>query len=139
MTPATLHEAPPAHWLALPWRAWEPTISTVHMWVQIVGKVRLALAPPLNHWWHVPLYVGPRGLTTTAIPHDGAELQVDFNFVDHRLRITDSAAGSFTMRLEPKSVARFYREFMDGLRGLGVAVRISTRPVEVVNAIPFDA
>jgi hypothetical protein len=139
MTTAALLGAPPARWPALPWRAWEPTISTVHMWVQVVGKVRLALAPPLNHWWQVPLYVSPRGLTTTAIPHDGAEFQVDFDFVDHRLEVTDSAAGTFTMRLEPKSVARFYREFMDGLGGLGVDVRISTRPVEVVNAIPFDA
>ena len=75
----------PARWPELPWRDWEPTISTLHMWVQIVGKVRLALAPPLNHWWQVPLYVTARGLTTSPIPYGDRAFQVDFDFVEHRL------------------------------------------------------
>jgi hypothetical protein len=109
------------------------------MWTQIVGKVRMALAPPLNHWWHVPLYVTARGMTTSAIPCGPRHFQVDFDFLDHRLDVTDSTGESFTMALEPKSVARFYGDFMDGLRGLGIEVRIFTRPVEVANAIPFEA
>jgi len=125
-------------WPALPWRDWAPTVSTLHMWTQIVGKVRLALAPPLNHWWHVPLYIDGRGFTTSAIPYRQCEFQVDFDFVDHRLLVTDTDGGSFAMPLEPKSVARFYRDFMDGLRDLGIEVRILPRPVEVADAIPFE-
>jgi hypothetical protein len=108
------------------------------MWVQVVGKVRMALAPPLNHWWHTVLYVTSRGLTTTRIPYGHRHFQVDFDFVDHRLQVTDSDGGSFAIALEPKSVARFYREFMAGLEGLGIVVRIWPRPVEVAEAIPFD-
>jgi hypothetical protein len=109
------------------------------MWAQVVGKVRMALAPPLNHWWHVTLYVSSRGLTTSAIPYGRRHFQVDFDFVGHRLDITDTDGRSFTMALEPMSVARFYRDFMAGLRGLGIEVRISTRPTEVAEAIPFEA
>ena len=109
------------------------------MWIQIVGKVRMALAPPLNHWWHVPLYVSARGLTTSAIPYGHRQFQVDLDFIDHRLQVIDGDGRSFTMALEPKSVARFYREFMDGLRGLGIDVRIWPRPVEVADAIPFES
>jgi Family of unknown function (DUF5996) len=128
-----------AEWPELPWREWTPTISTLHMWVQIVGKVRMALAPPLNHWWHVPLYVSSRGLTTSPIPYGRRQFQVDFDFLDHRLDAIDSDGGSFTIPLVAQSVARFYREFMDGLRGLGIDVRIWTRPVEVAAAIPFES
>src|SRR5450432_2414446 len=98
-------------WLELPWREWQPTIATVHMWTQIVGKVRMVLAPPLNHWWHVALYVTSRGLTTSPIPYRNQSFQVDFDFIDHRLLVTDSRGGSVSIALEPKSVARFYREF----------------------------
>jgi hypothetical protein len=126
-------------WPELPWTDWEATISTLHMWLQVVGKVRMALAPPRNHWWHVTLYVTSRGLTTSPIPYGHREFQVDFDFLDHRLDITDTTGRSFTMPLEPKSVARFYRQFMDGLHGLGIDVRIYTRPVEVAEAIPFEA
>ena len=125
-------------WPELPWRDWTPTISTVHMWTQIVGKVRMALAPPLNHWWHVTLYVTGRGLTTAPIPYGPRHFQVDFDFVEHRLEVRDSIGGSFDMALEPMSVARFYRRFMDGLRTLGIDVRIWPRPVEVADAIPFE-
>ena len=126
-------------WPQLPWTEWEATISTLHMWVQIVGKVRMGLAPPLNHWWHVPLYVSSRGLSTSPIPYGRREFQVDFDFIDHRLIVTDDGGSSFTMPLEPKSVARFYLEFMDGLRSMGIDVRIVTTPTEVVDAIPFDS
>lgn len=126
-------------WPELPWREWQPTISTLHMWVQIVGKVRLALAPPLNHWWHVPLYVSSRGLTTSPIPYRHRLFQVDFDFVEHRLEVTETDGRSFAIVLQPKSIALFYREFMVGLRRLGIDVEISTRPVEVAQAIPFEA
>jgi hypothetical protein len=109
------------------------------MWSQIVGKVRMALAPPRNHWWHVTLYVTSRGLTTSAIPYRDRTFQVDFDFVDHRLDVDDSEGGSFTIPLVPRSVAAFHREFMDGLRRLGIEVRISTKPSEVAVAIPFEA
>ena len=128
----------PTRWPELRWRDWEPTISTFHTWLQIVGKVRLALAPPLNHWWHVPLYVTARGLTTSPIPYDGRAFQIDLDFVEHRLTVSDGDPGAFTMPLEPRSVAQFYRELPAGLRSRGVDVTISPHPVEVAHPIPFD-
>jgi hypothetical protein len=125
-------------WPDLPWPEWEPTISTLHRWVQIVGKVRMALAPPLNHWWHITLSVSSRGLTTRPIPYGPRTFEVEFDFIDHRLAVTDSDGRSFVMALEQMSVARFYREFTAGLRGLGVDVRISTTPNELADATPFD-
>jgi hypothetical protein len=125
-------------WPELPWRDWERTVSTLHMWLQIVGKVRLALAPPLNHWWHVPLYVSARGLTTSPIPYGDREFQVDVDFVEHRVQVIDGDPAPFSMALEPGSVAGFYREFMAGLRSRGIDVAISPRPVEVDDAIRFD-
>jgi hypothetical protein len=139
MTGSGILAATEDDWPELPWRDWAPTISTLHMWTQIVGKVRLSLAPPLNHWWHVPLYVSSRGLTTSPIPYGRRHFAVDFDFLDHRLDITDSDGRVFTTALEPKSVARFYREFLDGLRTLGIEVRISPKPVEVADAIPFES
>jgi Family of unknown function (DUF5996) len=136
---AGLAGAAAAHWPELPWRDWEPTMSTLHMWLQIVGKVRLALAAPLNHWWHVPLYVTARGLTTSSIPYGEGEFQVDLDFVEHRLDIVDGEPDAFSMALEPRSVARFYRDFMAGLRSRGIDVAISPRPVEVVDGVPFDS
>ena len=127
-----------APWPELPWKDWAPTISTLHMGTQVVGKVRMRLAPPLNHWWHVPLYVSSRGMTTSAIPYGRGEFAIDFDFIDHRLLVTDSEGATFAMALGPTSVARFYREVMDGLRNLGIEATISTRPVEVADAIPFE-
>jgi hypothetical protein len=127
-----------APWPELPWRDWEPTISTLHMWTQITGKVRLALAPPQNHWWHVPLYLSSRGLTTSAIPYGARDVQIDLDFVDHLVAVNDSEGVSFAMPLVPMSVARFYRDFMQGLRSLSINLRINTRPQEVVDAIPFE-
>jgi hypothetical protein len=135
----TDEQARSAAWPALPWQDWRATVDTLHMWTQVVGKVRMALAPPLNHWWHVTLYTSSRGLTTSPIPYGRREFQVDFDFIDHRLDVTDTDGGSFTMVLEPMSVARFHGRFMDGLRSLGIDVRIWPRPVEVADAIPFES
>jgi hypothetical protein len=136
--PAVVDGAP-APWSELPWPEWEPTILTVHMWTQVAGKIRMALAPPRNHWWHVTLYVTSRGLTTSPIPYGDRDFQIDFDFIGHRLSVTDSVGGTFAMALEPMSVARFHRHLIDGLASLGIEVRISTRPVEVVDAIPFES
>ena len=79
----------PGAWPVLPWREWQPTISTLHMWLQIVGQGSARIGPPLNHWWQVPLYVTPRGLTTSAIPYESRAFQIDVDFVEHRLVVTD--------------------------------------------------
>src|ERR1700704_5443300 len=97
-------------WPELPWRDWQPTLSTLHMWLQIVGKVRMTLAPPRNHWWHATLYATSRGLTTSVIPYARRAFQVDLDFIEHRLQITDTDGNSFAMALEPRSVAQFYRD-----------------------------
>ena len=125
-------------WPELPWRDWAPTITTLQMWLQVVGKVRMALAAPLNHWWHTTLYVTARGLTTSPIPYEWRQFQVDFDFIDHRLSVSATNGRTFAMTLEPRSVAAFYREFMAGLRGLGIEVHIWTTPVEFPDPIPFE-
>ena len=125
-------------WPELSLAAWQDTYSTLHMWSQIVGKVRLALSPKLNHWWEVPLYVNAVGLTTSPIPYAGGIFEIQFDFIDHTLIITTDKATSRTLRLEPKSVADFYREFMAALKLLGIEVKIWPTPVEIPNPIPFD-
>ena len=125
-------------WPELPLAAWQDTYSTLHMWSQIVGKVRLALSPKLNHWWEVPLYVNAVGLTTSPIPYAGGIFEIQFDFIDHTLIITTDKATSRTLRLVPKSVADFYREFMAALKLLGIEVKIWPTPVEIPNPIPFD-
>ena len=126
-------------WPALPFEGWRETLATLHMWTQVVGKVRLAQAPHLNHWWQVPLYVTPRGLTTSPVPYQKSTFQVDFDFVDHRLRIETSLGDSVEMRLEPRTVADFYQEFMSDLHVLGLDdVKVWTTPVEVENPVPFE-
>ncbi len=126
-------------WPALPLDQWRDTCTTLHMWTQVVGKVRLALAPFVNHWWHVPLYVTCRGLTTSPIPYGSRTFQIDFDFTDHRLVIQTSDGQTESMALGPRSVAEFYGEVMGRLRVLGLEVRIWTMPVEVPNPIPFEA
>jgi hypothetical protein len=98
----------------------------------------MALSPPLNHFWHTTLYVTSRGLTTSPIPIGSRDFQVDFDFLDHRLEVCDTEGRTFEMTLTPMSVATFHREFMAGLRGLGIEVRIWTTPVEVADPIPFE-
>jgi hypothetical protein len=125
-------------WPALPLAAWEPTRATLHMWTQIVGKVRLALSPHQNHWWQVPLYVSARGLTTSAIPYNGGVFEIEFDFVDHVLVIRRGDGPARLLALAPKSVAAFHAELMAALRSLGIAVKIWTMPVEIPNPIAFD-
>jgi hypothetical protein len=125
-------------WPALPLASWQDTCETLHMWTQIVGKVRLALTPPVNHWWHVPLYVNSRGLTTSAIPYRGSAFELEFDFVHHELVLRIAEGGERSLSLFPKSVAVFYREFLTMLRAAEIHVRIWRMPVEVPNPIPFD-
>ncbi len=125
-------------WPDLPYAAWRDTDQTLHLWTQVVGKVRLALTPAVNHWWHVPLYVSARGLTTSAMPYDGGLVEVTFDFVTHNLHIVTSEGTSKTLPLIPRSVAAFYREFMASLAQLGIHVTINTLPSEIQDAIPCD-
>lgn len=125
-------------WPSLPLDLWQETCTTLHMWTQIVGKIRLALAPMLNHWWQVPLYVTPRGLTTSSMPYGNASLEIIFDFLDHELRIHTSEGQTGTLALAPRTVADFYRALMAELTALGMPVQIWTRPVEIVDPIPFD-
>lgn len=126
-----------AAWPALPLDAWSDTYATLHMWMQIVGKTRLALAPMQNHWWQVALYVTARGLTTTPMPYENGEVQIDFDFIDHTLTLRTSGGDARSLWLLPRTVADFYREYVDALRALGVRAAIWPHPVEVPDPIPF--
>jgi hypothetical protein len=108
------------------------------MWTQMVGKVRLALSPLVNHWWEVPLYVSARGLTTSPIPYEKGIFEIEFDFIDHKLKFVTSRGESKSIRLEPRAVADFYAEFMAMLGSLGIQARIWNMPVEVPNPIRFD-
>ena len=128
-------------WPALPFSEWAQTAKTLHMWTQVVGKIRLALTPWINHSWHVTLYLTARGLTTSPMFGGARVLQIDFDFVDHVLRIvggTPAGPSEKTISLAPKSVAAFYREVMSALDELGMRVEIKTTPNEVDPAIPFE-
>ena len=124
-------------WPDLPLAAWRETCETVHMYAQIVGKIRLALAYPEPEWAHVALYVTPRGLTSGLIPFRDDSFQIDFDFAAHTLNVAVSTGELRTIALEPKSVRDFHRELMDALAGLGIDVRIWNMPVEVVKPIRF--
>jgi hypothetical protein len=125
-------------WPALPLESWKDSYATLHMWSQIVGKVRLALTPLLNHWWNVPLYVNSRGLTTSAIPYGNGAFEIRFDFIDHQLVLLSSNGSRKTLALAPRTVADFYQEFMSMLRSSGIEVKIWRMPVEIPNPIPFD-
>jgi len=125
-------------WPALPLAEWEPTRATLHMWTQMVGKLRLALSPRVNHWWEVPLYVSARGLTTSAIPYQRGILEAEFDFIAHVLRFTTSLGEIKTIALVPRSVSDFYREFQSTLESLGIDARIWPMPVEIPDPIRFD-
>jgi hypothetical protein len=126
-------------WPALPYEAWKDTYATLHMWLQIVGKIRLACSPWVNHQWQVTLYVTARGLTTSTIPHGARVFQIDFDFIDHRVALSTSDGTARSLPLEPQPVAAFYRKLMAAMEELGVPVRISKKPNEVPDAIAFDA
>lgn len=130
MTPETAHRASET-WPALPHAEWRDTYATLHQWTQIVGKIRMALTPLVNHWWNVPLYVSSRGLTTSLIPNGPRAFQIDFDFVKHRVLVktSDDRRGEFA--LEPMSVARFYRTLLEILGDLDIDVSIWPYPVEI--------
>jgi hypothetical protein len=125
-------------WPPLPLEQWADTCATLHLMTQVVGKIRLACAPMVNHWWQVPLYVTARGLSTSAMPHGTQSFQIDFDFIDHSLNVAVCDGGQKSIALRSRPVAQFYAEVMDTLRSLGVPVKIWTQPVEIADAIPFD-
>jgi hypothetical protein len=125
-------------WPSLPLDKWRATRDTLHLWTQVVGKIRLAQAPPVNHWWQVPLYVTSRGLTTSLIPYGSRSFQIDFDFIDHRLVIQTSEGAREWFALQPRTVAEFYKTIMVRLRALGLNIRIWTTPVELPDPVPFE-
>ena len=125
-------------WPSLPLNAWRDTYATLQLWTQVVGKIRLAQAPLINHWWQVPLYVTCRGLTTSPIPYGARSFQIDFDFLDHRLAIQTSDGAAESLPLQPRSVADFYHEIMSRLRSLGLEIRIWTMPVEIERPMRFE-
>jgi hypothetical protein len=129
--------SPESHWPALPYPAWQASCATLQLWTQIVGKVRLAQTPWLNHSWHVNLYVTPRGLTTAEIPYGAAAFQIDFDFLDHALLISTSDGGGRRLPLAARPVADFHDQLMAALAELGIRVRIHGRPNELPDPIPF--
>ena len=124
-------------WPDLPYEAWKETCATLHLWTQIVGKIRLAQTPWLNHSWHVPLYLTARGLSTSPIPYGHRVFEIAFDFVEHVLHITTSDGGRERIALEPRPVADFYGAVMAGLGHLSLPVQIDELPTEIPNAIPF--
>jgi hypothetical protein len=135
--PPTLADQPEC-WPALPLDSWKDTYATLHMWTQMVGKVRLRLTPLVNHWWNVPLYVTARGLTTSRIPYGRRAFEIWFDFIQHRLVLETNDGIVKTIPLGPRSVADFYQEFMGMLRSAGIDVKIWRMPVEIPNPIAFD-
>jgi Family of unknown function (DUF5996) len=124
-------------WPELVLEDWQDTLATLHMWTQVVGKIRLELTPLINHWWNAPLYVSARGLTTSPMPYRDRIFEIEFDFVDHLLRIECSDGAVTRLDLRPQSVADFYNEVMTALNGLEIDVKIWTMPVEV--PAPYSA
>jgi len=137
MTPHRDQDLPPA----LPFDSWKDTLATLHMWTQVVGKVRLKLCPLVNHWWNVPFYITARGMTTSAMPYpEGTpgSIEVQFDFIDHKLSLETNEGRVVSIALAPQSVAEFYKKFMDALAELGVVAKIWTTPCEIPDPIPFE-
>jgi hypothetical protein len=128
----------PECWPILTLDSWKDTCATLHMWTQIVGKVRLALTPLVNHWWNVPLYVSVSGLTTSPIPYGKRSFELWFDFVRHQLVVETSEGSRRTLDLTPRPVSDFYQQFMSMLRAEQIEVKIWHMPVEVPDPIPFD-
>ncbi|RAN81950.1 hypothetical protein B5P43_09685 [Bacillus sp. SRB_336] len=129
---------PETTWPALPYGAWKDTYATLHMWLQVIGKVALAQAPPLNHCWSVALRVTPRGLATRSLPHGARSFTIELDFIDHQLIVRASDGETRTLALEPRSVADFYRELMTTLEAMRLPVKIWPRAVEVPEPIRLD-
>ncbi|MDQ3803628.1 MAG: DUF5996 family protein [Acidobacteriota bacterium] len=127
-----------AAWPGLPLEEWKDTLATLHMWTQVVGKVRLAQTPLVNHWWNVPLYVTPRGLATSAVPYGPRSFEIAFDFIEHELVVEDSDGRVERLALAPRTVAEFYREVMAALGRLDIGVKIWATPVEIPDPVPFE-
>jgi hypothetical protein len=125
-------------WPELPLKKWIDTYTTLHMWTQIIGKIRLILSPFINHWWNTTFYVTPRGLTTSSIPYNDQYFQIDFDFIVHRMIIETTDSSTKTIALRARSVADFFKETMSALSSLGISVTIWTTPVEVQDRTPFE-
>jgi hypothetical protein len=125
-------------WPDLPYAEWSETVATLHMWTQIVGKIRLQQTPWTNHSWHVPLYVTARGLSTSPIPCGGRVLEISFDFLDHRLVLQSVDGARRQVALEPRPVADFYAAVLENLRALDFDIPVSTTPSEIPDAIPFE-
>ena len=125
-------------WPSLPLAAWQDTYLTLHLWTQIVGKIRMTMSPPQNHWWHTTLYVNARGLTTSPIPFRDGVFEIQFDLLEHRLEISTSGGTRRSLPLGPIPVAEFYKTLMKALHGLGIDVTINTKPQEMVLTTPFE-
>lgn len=128
----------PECWPALSLNSWTSTCATLHMWTQIVGKIRLALTPLVNHWWNVPLYVTSSGLTTSRIPYGDRSFELRFDFIEHKLKLETCEGIKESLDLAPRTVADFYQELFKILRAAKIDVAIWRMPVEVPNPIAFD-
>jgi hypothetical protein len=125
-------------WPPLPLEEWQDTCKTLHMWLQVVGKIRMTLSTPLNHWWHVSLYVNARGLSTSSIPYGDGAFEIQFDFLQHQLEIVTCAGTRVELPLQAQSVAVFYGQVMEALRSLEIHVSINTMPQEIPDPIPFE-
>jgi len=125
-------------WPSLALAEWKDSLDTVHRWMQIVGKTRLALAPSVNHWWHITLYLTARGLTTSPMPYGVRSFEVEFDFIDHNLLIRTSEGATRALALVPRTVADFYREYMGMLDALGFRVTLRAVPSELEDTLRFD-
>ena len=128
----------PDLWPTLPLAEWRESCRTLHMWTQIVGKIRMALAPPLNHWWNVTLYVNARGLTTGPVPYARGIFEIELDFLRHELHMSTSEGAAVTRALRAESVADFYAAVRDSLKFLGIEVTIDPKPQEIAEPVPFD-
>jgi hypothetical protein len=131
-------ETESGHLPALPYHSWKDTQTTLHMWTQVVGKIRLKLTPLVNHWWNVPLYVTARGLTTSPMPYGNRTVEISFDFIAHKLRLETCESQVEEFALRPQSVADFYQLVMAALARLGTPVEIWTTPCEVSEPMPFE-
>jgi len=125
-------------WPAIPYEEWKATLATLHLWTQIVGKVRLVQTPWVNHSWHVPFYVTARGLTTSPIPYGARSFEIRFDFLDHQVVIETIEGGVEVISLAPRTVADFYQELFARLKALGLDISIRTTPSEMPDVIPFE-
>src|SRR4051794_30010451 len=132
---STLTSDRPECWPAIRLEEWKDTYATLHMWTQIVGKIRLELTPMVNHWWNVPLYVSSRGLTTSVIPYGNRYFEMEFDFLEHKLVIRTTDPKTASVELAPRTVADFYKDVMSTLHSLGIEVHIWKMPVEVADPI----